>query len=746
MPAASVESDGRWVLAGIKANPDKLDMTTVRPANQPDAGTTYQYSATGRVVAVNARYMEKKFIGPPDGYGPPQHMGTWDFTFSFDNPQRTIYPGQNLVLNLKGSAIGSTRIKALNGPQQDIRSARCLYKLTYVKDGISGNSTYADDNPYGLTMTEGQQPRSESYRFLIRKDLEDSTDEFRIRAMLAGPFNMAVEWTYKYLTGPKSDLEADDWIDLLPDFLKPEGSDKRTTEVRGKITVPRGQVDHYLHPFRMWKYSLKGEIPIYTGDRVRTGPNSSCKVMFTNRAGKQDTILVGSNTLLEIPDIPEREIKLSWPATIYIGILMVKHRAMRERPTFSMFGPPSFIVRTPTVVAGVGENPIQWFRGGGVKNDRSEKNPPIIAASLLLNPGDYGLRFALAAEDWTGVSEYIIQVDSDKTTRVFVNEGTVYALNLVSKKTTELLAGQRITAQTNGAEEQVEMAPGQWDSLIIANNLEGADKTAPSIPSHNAYVRAFELFEGGPKHTGEREYKRRFSKAAARRIYWELTLDYPLSERDSDIDIKAVWKGQDIKFPEQFVKFPLKANMTRAGFAISMGWNSPGYWKPGIYSVDLFVNGQAVAGDLFEIYEGGPGTPEAQQAEESSGIPVLNARVSGLRFFESPIKAAAYEQRKYATRFSKSATRYIFWEMTLKYPAPGRITEFDIDTIWYRQDGNVLGNQKMKTRVEPKWTSTIHANSWGAASFGNWPPGNYRVEIYIKGQEIARGYFQIDAD
>jgi tetratricopeptide (TPR) repeat protein len=134
-----------------------------------------------------------------------------------------------------------------------------------------------------------------------------------------------------------------------------------------------------------------------------------------------------------------------------------------------------------------------------------------------------------------------------------------------------------------------------------------------------------------------------------------------------------------------------------------------------------------------------------QTKTPTGSIPSLNARVTALRFFETPYNAPPREQREYAHRFGKGEARFIGWELNLEYPAPGRRVDFPIEQVWYRADGTVFGRQTLQTHVETDWASSFHHHSWGWKDRGNWPAGAYRVDLYIGGQQAASGSFKIYA-
>ncbi len=120
---------------------------------------------------------------------------------------------------------------------------------------------------------------------------------------------------------------------------------------RGRITKPRGKVEIYAAAFNRWKGPLAGEVPVQMGDRVRTGPGSSCEVVFYNKEGGQDSVAVSENTMLEIPDIPENQDQTSWVGMFSESLGKVVCQVTRRPPAEHEASP--FNVRAPTVVAGV---------------------------------------------------------------------------------------------------------------------------------------------------------------------------------------------------------------------------------------------------------------------------------------------------------------------------------------------------------------------------------------------------------
>jgi hypothetical protein len=126
------------------------------------------------------------------------------------------------------------------------------------------------------------------------------------------------------------------------------------------------------------------------------------------------------------------------------------------------------------------------------------------------------------------------------------------------------------------------------------------------------------------------------------------------------------------------------------------------------------------------------GTPQS-----TGTIPSLDATVTFLRFFEGEYQAPLREQRAYTQRFERAQTRYVHWGLPLAHPAPGRRRVFSIQSVWYHPDGHILARLPMHTVVEADWTWSYHYASWHAT--GGWAAGTYRVELYVRGQQIAVG-------
>ncbi|NLI46277.1 MAG: hypothetical protein GX414_04140 [Acidobacteria bacterium] len=127
----------------------------------------------------------------------------------------------------------------------------------------------------------------------------------------------------------------------------------------------------------------------------------------------------------------------------------------------------------------------------------------------------------------------------------------------------------------------------------------------------------------------------------------------------------------------------------------------------------------------------------------AAGIPSLQATVTNVKFHESGIDAAPPEQRIHATRFPRSTTRLVWWEINLAYPDPGRRIDFSVESLLYRPDGSLLNRQVQNYFIQSPWTSSSHYAGCGGLEPGTWAPGVYRVELHVAGQKVAEGSFEI---
>jgi hypothetical protein len=154
---------------------------------------------------------------------------------------------------------------------------------------------------------------------------------------------------------------------------------------------------------------------------------------------------------------------------------------------------------------------------------------------------------------------------------------------------------------------------------------------------------------------------------------------------------------------------------------------------------------------LIGVFEWAKSTPpKAPQSGSSSGaydIPSLQASVDGplLFFLADPNRPVPpLGQRTYASTFDSALTsgKRIFWQLGLNFQGQFPPQDYQIESVWYRDSNEVFrgtGNYK---------GSDVSARAYHNR-FGWDPPGGrldagqYRVDLFVAGQQITSGTFVV---
>jgi hypothetical protein len=118
-----------------------------------------------------------------------------------------------------------------------------------------------------------------------------------------------------------------------------------------------------------------------------------------------------------------------------------------------------------------------------------------------------------------------------------------------------------------------------------------------------------------------------------------------------------------------------------------------------------------------------------------------------VKFFEGPFTAPPEAQRQYMNRFPKSTTRYIFFNVGAKNLLYRSRTQRPLVIgRFYKPDGSFMGEGKVDVDIPSDWESTDLWSGWGWDEKGNWPIGNYRVDILFGNSKVGEGYFSVYDD
>jgi hypothetical protein len=135
--------------------------------------------------------------------------------------------------------------------------------------------------------------------------------------------------------------------------------------------------------------------------------------------------------------------------------------------------------------------------------------------------------------------------------------------------------------------------------------------------------------------------------------------------------------------------------------------------------------------------------PLPKEFDSTEKIPPLDAVVDNLNFYETDGNDLPKDQRRYNHEFSAANTRYIYWELTLNHPAPGKKTDFVLTAIWKKPNGSILTTQNINCHADATWTSSYYDWGWGYKTAGKWEKGMYVLEIYIDGKPAAFDSFTV---
>ena len=114
-----------------------------------------------------------------------------------------------------------------------------------------------------------------------------------------------------------------------------------------------------------------------------------------------------------------------------------------------------------------------------------------------------------------------------------------------------------------------------------------------------------------------------------------------------------------------------------------------------------------------------------------------------MRFYEGGWDSPPQEARVYTNVFSYLTTRYVNWELNLAYPPQPERIDYEIEVVYYSPDGTIQANQTAAAHVKKRWTNS--SRSWGTGYRQplQWVKGLYKVELFVEGQLIASGEFDI---
>lgn len=246
-------------------------------------------------------------------------------------------------------------------------------------------------------------------------------------------------------------------------------------------------------------------------------------------------------------------------------------------------------------------------------------------------------------------------------------------------------------------------------------------------------LKSIRFFDGGynPPPDDARFFSNVFLQSDARYIWCQVDITNPLYQVRSHTH-KVVFKyfrPDGSLMGETKADFTVRPEWDTAWLPGGWGWNNPGNWPTGTYTVQVYFDDQMVGSGKFRI------APPA-----ASGTLMYR----DVKFFESGYNATPQEQRVYREQFPASNTRYVFYELAVTnrlYQVRNQVS--DIVAVYYDVQGNEFGRVALNYEVPAAWAEADLWHGWGWDQPGNWKAGRYTVDLYVSGELAARKSFEI---
>lgn len=119
-------------------------------------------------------------------------------------------------------------------------------------------------------------------------------------------------------------------------------------------------------------------------------------------------------------------------------------------------------------------------------------------------------------------------------------------------------------------------------------------------------------------------------------------------------------------------------------------------------------------------------------------------KVIDLQLFAAGSEAPPREQRVYRQEFRRNSTRYVWCELHIRNLLWGvRSQSCNICWRYYDSRNETCGQVTGDFLIKPTRRYSHISHGWGWEQPGKWPPGKYRIEIWIEKTRIDAEYFVI---
>ncbi len=260
-----------------------------------------------------------------------------------------------------------------------------------------------------------------------------------------------------------------------------------------------------------------------------------------------------------------------------------------------------------------------------------------------------------------------------------------------------------------------------------AQDIVGSDTQAGNVA-----LESVRLFSGGPKisEIKQRRYSDVFSRQSLTYLYFEAKIDNLLYQSESHtLLVTAVLKRPDRSQKEYRWRNVINQNSAKATLTGGMGFSTPGQWKSGQYTIQLFFGSKEMKTIEFWVVEGRSTTGLTfQYISVEKGNP--NSRPLGYRQYA-------------VSRFRKKDVARVNLVVSLRNDFRG-IRANTVSVRWrVRHRGKVIINSTGRNEIQINWPTAL---LWQPITKrqGSWESGVYDVEFYLNGQYLAKSRFIID--
>lgn len=259
------------------------------------------------------------------------------------------------------------------------------------------------------------------------------------------------------------------------------------------------------------------------------------------------------------------------------------------------------------------------------------------------------------------------------------------------------------------------------------------------MPTTNYKYKSLKLYSSSEWMVDStKKYRRVFDKSEITYLRTELSFfnkEFDEKDWNAKITIKAFEISEENRKEICNLSKDITVKKTDNISYVYESWgveNPGGYWKPGDYICEAYIDDKLVGTQKFYIYDIGLVT-----AEENPYFDVVS-----LKLYEGDYDGWKQSERKYLKSFSKADTKYIWVEMSIKVKT-NKAFNFEYFVNFYDDAGQYkakIDSLKLISNGN-KDEILIYERGWGNSSPGSWKDDKYSVEIVFMDTLVASANF-----